>query len=145
MAAKLGMDLQPVQRTEEEKTFSKNAIETYKQIRNTVLFGDLYRILSPYKSNRTVFMYASEDKNEAIVFNFLVRKEIKPNMQTVYLQGLDPNKKYTLKEINKIANWSRSSAYEGKEFSGDYLMTVGLTFPMYNEYESVVLQLNSVR
>lgn len=146
MAGKLGMDLQPVQMTDEEKVFSRNAIETYKKIRKTVLHGDLYRILSPYKNNRTVFMYISEDKNEAIVFNFLVRKEIKPNIQTIYLQGLDPDMKYTLKEINKISpDWSRSSAYEGKEFSGDYLMNVGLTFPMYNEYESVVLQLNSVR
>ena len=140
------MDLQPVQMTDEEKVFSKNAIETYKKIKKTVLHGDLYRILSPYKNNRTVFMYTSEDKNEAIVFNFLVRKEIKPNTQTIYLQGLDPDLKYTLKEINKVSpDWSRSSAYEGKEFSGDYLMNVGLTFPMYNEYESVVLQLNSVR
>jgi len=144
MAAKLGMDLQPVQMTEEEKVFSKNAIETYKQIRGTVLLGDLYRLLSPYKNNRAAFMYVSENKNEAILFNFLVRKEIKSNQQVVLLQGLDPNKKYTIKEINKDPNdWSRVSMYEGKTLSGEFLMTVGLTFAMYNEYESVVLQLNS--
>ncbi|WP_165042526.1 alpha-galactosidase [Dysgonomonas sp. ZJ709] len=146
MAGKLGMDLQPVQMTDEEKIFSKNAIETYKQIRKTVLHGDLYRILSPYKNNRTVFMYVNENKDEAIVFNFLVRKELKSDKQTIYLKGLDPNKTYTLKEINKVSpNWSRAAAYENKPFSGDYLMTVGLTFPIYNEYESVVLQLNSIK
>ena len=144
MAGKLGMDLQPVQMTEKEKEFSKKAIETYKRIRRTVLLGDLYRILSPYKNNRTAFMYVSEDQKEAIVFNFLVRKEIKSNTQTIVLQGLDPNRQYTLKEINRESDWSRSAAYEGKSFSGEYLMTVGLTFPMYNEYESVVLQLNSI-
>lgn len=144
MAAKLGMDLQPVQMTEQEKTFSKNAIETYKQIRRTVLMGDLYRILSPYKNNRTVYMYVSENKNEAIVFNFLVRKDLKSNQQTIYLQGLDADKKYTIKEVNKDPNnWSRVSAYEGKTFSGEYLMTVGMTFGMYDEYESIVLRLNS--
>ena len=144
MAGKLGMDLQPVQMTESEKEFSKKAIETYKEIRKTVLFGDLYRMLSPYKSNRTAYMYVGEDKNEAIVFNFLVRKEIKPNQQTIYLQGLDAKKMYSIKEINKVSpNWSRSSDYEGKTFSGEFLMTVGLTFPMYNEYESVVLQLKA--
>lgn len=144
MAAKLGMDLQPMQMNDEEKAFSKKAIETYKEIRKTVLHGDLYRILSPYKNNRTVFMYVAEDKNEAIVFNFLVRKNIKSDTQTIYLEGLDPKKKYSVKEINKVADWSRSQEYENKTFTGEFLMTVGMTFPIYNEYESVVLQLNSI-
>lgn len=144
MAGKLGMDLQPSQMNEKEYEFSKNAIATYKDIRKTVLMGDLYRLLSPYKNNRTAFMYVSEDKNEAIVFNFLVRKEIKTNTQSIYLQGLDPNKVYTMKEINRESpDWSRFSAYEDQSFTGDYLMKVGLTFAMYNEYESVVIRLNS--
>ena len=145
MAAKLGMDLQPVQMTEQEKEFSKNAIKTYKEIRKTVLWGDLYRILSPYESNRVVYSYVSEDKKEAVVFNFLVRKEIKSNTETIYLQGLDPNKMYSIREINRVSpDWSRTSVYNDKVFSGDYLMTVGLTFAMYNEYESVVLQLTGI-
>ncbi len=144
MAGKLGMDLQPSQMTPEEYAFSQKAIETYKAIRNTVLHGDMYRLLSPYRSNRTAHMYVSDDKREAIVFNYLIRKEINGNKQTIVLKGLDPNRKYTVKEINRESDkWSRTSAYEGKSFSGDYLMTVGLTFTMYNEYESVVIQLKS--
>lgn len=145
MAAKLGMDLQPSQMTEMEYEFSKNAIQTYKEIRSTVLLGDLYRILSPYKHNRTVYMYVNEDKSEAIVFNFLVRKEVYPKPPVIVLQGLDPHKEYMLKEINKNPDdWSRFSKYEGKKFSGEYLMTVGLQFTMYNEYESLVIQINEV-
>lgn len=146
MAAKLGMDLQPSQMTEKEYVFSKNAIQTYKEIRNTVLLGDLYRILSPYEHNRTVYMYVNEDKSEAIVFNFLIRKEVYPKPPTIVLQGLDPNKQYILKEINKNPDdWSRFSKYEGKKFSGEYLMTAGLHFALYNEYESLVIQLNEVK
>ncbi|MFT3739653.1 MAG: alpha-galactosidase [Breznakibacter sp.] len=146
MAAKLGMDLQPSQMTEKEYEFSKNAIQTYKEIRRTILMGDLYRILSPYKQNRTVFMYVNQDKNEAVVFNFLVRKEVYPKPPTIVLQGLDPDKKYTLKEINKNPDdWSRFSKYEGKTFSGEYLMNVGLNFAMYNEFESLVIQLNEIK
>lgn len=145
MAAKLGMDLQPSQMTEKEYQFSRNAIQTYKEIRETVLMGDLYRILSPYKENRTVYMYVNENKSEAIVFNFLVRKEVYPTPPTVFLQGLDPDKKYVLKEINKDPDdWSRFRKYEGKVFSGEYLMTVGLHFAMYNELESLVIQLKEV-
>lgn len=142
MAAKLGMDLQPSQMTEKEYEFSKNAIQTYKKIRPTVLFGDLYRILSPYENNRTVFMYVNENKSEAIVFNFLVRKEVYPKPPTIFLQGLDPNKKYTLNEINKNPDdWSRFGKYEGKTFSGEYLMKVGLHFAMYNEFESIIIRI----
>ena len=139
MAAKLGMDLQPSQMTSEEYDFSKKAIQTYKDIRATVLFGDLYRILSPYKNNRTAYMYVNENQSEAVVFNFLVRKEIYPRPTTIRLQGLDAKAQYTLNEINADPkNWSRFSKYEGKTFSGEYLMTVGLHFAMYDEYETVV-------
>ncbi len=144
MAGKLGMDLQPSQMTEKEYAFSKNAIQTYKEIRPTIIFGDLYRLLSPYETNRVAYMYIDEKKDEAVVFNFLIRKEIYPTPLTVYLKGLDPNKNYTLKEINKNPdNWSRFSKYDGKTFSGDYLMKAGLNFAMYDEYESVVIQLNA--
>jgi alpha-galactosidase len=142
MAAKLGLDMQPVQMTEEEKSFSRNAIATYKIIRPTILYGDLYRLLSPYTYNRTSYMYVSEDKSEAVLFNFLVRKNINGDREAVLLKGLNADKKYTLTEINREGEGkSRVSEYEGKTFSGDYLMTVGLRFGMYSEYESVVVRL----
>jgi len=144
MAAKLGMDLQPSQMTPEEYEFSKNAIQTYKEIRNTVLFGDLYRILSPYTSNRIVYMYVNDDKSQAVVFNFLNRKEIYPTPPNYVLQGLDPQKKYKLTEIDKNKGWSRFDKYEGKIFSGEYLMKVGLNFALYNECESVVFKITEI-
>ncbi|MCD7931448.1 MAG: GH36 C-terminal domain-containing protein [Tannerellaceae bacterium] len=88
-------------------------------------------------------MYVAQDKSEAIVFNFLVRKEIKSNTRTIYLQGLDPEQQYSVEEVNRVSSWSRSAAYKDKLFSGEYLMTVGMTFPMYNEYESVVLRIKT--
>jgi alpha-galactosidase len=143
MAAKLGMDLQPSQMTEKEYEFSKNAIQTYKEIRNTILTGDLYRILSPYKNNRTAYMYVNNNRSEAVIFNFLVRKEVYPKPPTIVLQGLDPEKKYTLKEINKDPDsHSRFTKYEEKTFSGEYLMTAGLKFTLYNEMESLIIRLN---
>ena len=144
MAAKLGMDLQPSQMMPEEYEFSKNAIQTYKEIRNTVLLGDLYRILSPYTSNRIVYMYVNDDKSEAVVFNFLNRKEIYPTPPNYVLQGLDPQKKYKLTEIDKNKGWSRFDKYEGKIFSGEYLMKVGLNFALYNECESVVFKITEI-
>jgi alpha-galactosidase len=143
MAAKLGMDLQPSQMSKEDYDFSKKAIATYKEIRPTVLYGDMYRLLSPYHNNRAALMYVAADKHEAVLFCYLVRKEINGNLQTVYLKGLDTAKQYKITEINRASNgWSRVSEYEGKTFSGEYLMTVGLRFAMYNEYESVTIRIN---
>lgn len=144
MAAKLGMDLQPSQMTPDEYGFSQNAIQTYKEIRKTILWGDLYRILSPYTSNRVVYMYVNDNKSEAVVFNFLIRKEIYPTPPNYVLQGLDPQKKYKLTELNKNKGWSRFDKYEGKTFSGEYLMKVGFNFAMYEEYESVVFKLTEI-
>jgi alpha-galactosidase len=144
MAAKLGMDLQPSQMTDREYEFSKNAIRTYKEIRRTILTGDLYRILSPYRSNRTVYMYVDDGRDEAVVFNFMVRKEVYPNPPTIVLQGLHPQKKYRLTEINRDPERrSRFGKYEGRVFSGEYLMTAGLNFTMYDEMESLVFKLNA--
>jgi len=36
----------------EEKEFSKKAIQEYSSIKHIVQKGDLYRLLSPYESNR---------------------------------------------------------------------------------------------
>ncbi|MDR0574072.1 MAG: alpha-galactosidase [Tannerella sp.] len=144
MAAKLGMDLQPSQMSPAEYEFSQKAIQTYKEIRKTVLWGDLYRILSPYTSNRVVYMYVDENKSEAVVFNFLIRKEIYPTPPNYVLQGLDPAKRYKLTEINKNPDWSHFGKYEGKTFSGEYLMKVGLNFTIYDEYESLVFRLSEV-
>jgi alpha-galactosidase len=145
MAAKLGMDLQPVSMTPGEYEFSKEAIRIYKEIRPTIIHGDLYRILSPYNSNLTAYMYVNEAQSEAVVFNFLIRKEIYPTPPVYALQGLDPQKQYRLQEINKEKGRSRFGKYEGKTFSGEYLMTVGLNFALYDEYESIVFKLNEVK
>lgn len=144
MASKLGMDMQPSQMTPEEYEFSQKAIHTYKEIRPTVLFGDLYRLLSPYSGNRVAYMYVNENKSEAVVFNFLIRKEIYPTPPNYTLQGLDPQKKYKLTELNKNKDWSRFDKYEGKILSGEYLMKVGLNFALYDEYETVLFRLTEI-
>lgn len=144
MAAKLGMDLQPKDMSAEDKAFSKNAIQEYYKIRGVVQFGDLYRLLSPYTNQRTALMYVSENKNEAVVFSYLLKKDIGGNTQPLMLKGLDPAKTYRLAEVNKDpGSYSWFSPLEGKIFSGDYLMKYGLRFTMYNEFDSKVIRLTA--
>jgi alpha-galactosidase len=87
-------------------------------------------------------MYALPDKKEALVFSYLIRKEIYGNDQALYVRGVDPEKMYTVKEVNKAPEGnSPLAALEGKKFSGEFLMTYGVRFAMHNEYQSVVFQL----
>lgn len=144
MSAKLGMDLQPKDMTADEKAFSRNAISEYNSIKHIVQGGDLYRLLSPYRSNRVALMYTLPDQHEALVFSYLKQKEIYGNNQVLYMHGLDPKRKYAVKEINNYGlNYSRIAHLEGKSFTGEFLMTYGIRFTMYNEYESVVFKLVS--
>lgn len=150
MAGKLGMDLQPNQMTEADRKFSRDAIQTYKEIRDVVLHGDLYRLLSPYagdpavyNGDRAALAYVSEDKSRAVVFAYQIKKSITGNRVTLRLKGLEPGAQYVLKERNK-GSYSRIATYEGQQFSGEYLMTQGVSFDLYNDYESAVFELARV-
>lgn len=140
MSGKLGMDLQPGQMTPEEKEFSRKAIQTYKEVRNVVLRGDLYRLQSPYTHDRAAISYVSEKQDSALVFNYLQQKTIYGDNSVVRLKGLKKDGLYKITEINK-GSFSRMEAYEGKTFSGEFLMNIGIRFTMYNEFESAVLLL----
>jgi len=126
--------------TPPEKLFSKNAIQTYKGIQDIVLHGDLYRLLSPYEGPKTALMYASEDSTKAVVFSYLLQKSINGEKSVLRLRGLQPEGRYLLTELNK-GDVSRLGAFEGKTFTGSFLMTEGLQFAMYNEFESTVFKL----
>jgi len=142
MAAKLGMDLQPKDMSPEDKDFSKKAIQEYYKIRGIVQFGEMYRLLSPYTSTRTALMYVTDNKKEAVVFSYLLKKSITGNVQALILKGLDPEKMYELTEVNKdLKSYSWFSPLEGKSFSGEFLMKYGIRFTMYNEYDSKIIKL----
>lgn len=144
MSAKLGMDLQPKDMSPEDKEFSKKAIQAYYGIRGIVQFGDLYRLLSPYTNTRTALMYVSDNRNEAVVFAYLLKKSIEGNTQPLVLKGLDPQKTYTVTEINKDPkSYSWFTPLEGKTYTGEFLMKYGLRFTMYNEYDSKIIKLKA--
>jgi alpha-galactosidase len=126
MMDKLGYDIRVQNFTPEEVQFSNEAVKTYKRISNIIWFGDLYRIESPYESNRTVVMYVNENKDRAILFNYHLNTRRQDIFNRVKLQGLDATKKYRLKEINLFPGTRSAQPDNNKVFTGDYLMNVGL-------------------
>ena len=126
MMDKLGYDIRVQNFTSEEIQFSNEAVTTYKRISDVIWFGNLYRIESPYESNRTVVMYVSENKGRAILFNYHLNTRRQDNFNRVKLQGLESGKKYHLKEINLFPGTKSFQPDNDKVFSGDYLMNIGM-------------------
>jgi len=126
MMDKLGYDIRVNNFTPEELRFSEDAVKTYKRISDVIWFGDLYRLESPYESNRAIVMYVKDDKSRAILFNYHLNTTRKDIFNRVLLQGLDEQKNYRIEEINLFPGTRSAQPANDKVFTGNYLMTVGL-------------------
>lgn len=149
MSGRLGMEIQPANMSEEDKALCKQAIEDYKKIRPVVQFGDLYRLLSPYDNKGAAsLMYVNPEKDDAVFFWWKTDPSYGQKMPRVRMAGLNPDKLYTVTELNRIDN--KPLPFEGKQFTGKFLMESGLEIPVSHDvdwhkkmdYSSRVLRLN---
>ena len=150
MSGRLGREIQPKNMTEEEKAFCRKAIESYKEIRPIVQQGDLYRLMSPYDGLGVAsLMYVDPSKDKAVYYWWKTETFVNQQLPLVPMAGLDPDRMYVVKELNRIDN--NPLPYEGKAFSGKYLMTHGLDMPKEhdvdyhkrNDYASRILYLEA--
>lgn len=126
MMDKMGYDIRVQNFTPDELLFSQEAVSTYKRISDVIWFGDLYRLESPYESNRTVVIYVNEEKSRAIIFNYHLNTRRQDIFGRVKLQGLDAAKRYRLKEINLFPGTKSAQPDNEKLLTGEYLMNIGL-------------------
>ena len=134
MSGRLGMEIQPKNMTDDEKTLCRKAIAEYKQIRPIVQFGDIYRLVSPYdKVGLASLMYVDEAKDKSVFFWWKTESFQNEHLPRVKMAGLDANKNYKVRELNRID--LQPMDIEGKTFSGAYLMNHGLEMPYRNEPE----------
>jgi alpha-galactosidase len=127
MSGKMGYDIRVNTFTPQELQFSNDAVKTYKRISDVVWQGDLYRLISPYEENRAVSMYVSDNKSKAILFNYVTNATRKDIFTRVLLQGLDPQKRYRITEINLFPGTKSTQADNDKVYTGSYLMNIGLS------------------
>lgn len=127
MAGRLGMEIQPKDMTEAEKEQCKRAIEDYKTVRPVVQFGDLYRLSSPYEGEISALMYVSEDKQKSVCYWYKLSAYKDQHLPLLRLQGLDPEARYTIHELNALPG--DSFPLEGKTFTGTFLMQHGVEMP----------------
>lgn len=142
MTGRLGFELRPERLPEAELEFSKRALAEYKRIRPVVQFGDLHRLRSPFDGNLTSLMYVheSEGKRRAIFFAFLTGKHLTDSHGPIAFRGLDPAKRYRLKELNLEQADKPLTPFHDQTLGGDFLMSHGLSIPWPNgDCQSVVI------
>ena len=145
MMGKMGYDIRVNEMTADELEFSKMAVQNYNRLKELIWSGDLYRLVSPYEQERAVLMYASQDKTKALLFSYALHPRAFNQFSPVRLAGLDAAKNYKIQEINKMKGVWSSFPTNGKTFSGDYLIKVGLSLPNNNELTSAVIEIIEVK
>ena len=128
MSGRLGMEIQPQNMTDDEKAMCRKAISEYKIIRPVVQFGDIYRLISPYDNLGVAsLMYCSAEKDKAVFYWWKLEHFCDQHLPRVTMAGLNPEANYKVTELNRIDN--SPLPFEGKVFSGRFLMENGLEIP----------------
>ena len=95
MAGILGVGTDITKWNDAEKKIAKQKIERYKEIRSLVQFGNLYRLKSPFKENKTSLQYVSKDRSSAVLFCYNMAEYLDGSLaetrkdQSLKLQGLN--------------------------------------------------------
>jgi alpha-galactosidase len=142
MMGKLGFDIPVSKLDEKDLSFCQNAVRTYDSIKSIIYQGDQFRLSNPWNNPVASIMYVNEDKTSAVVFNYLVNDRFAQGSKLpIRLKGLDASKKYRVKEINLYPG-ERSTIDADKEYTGNFLMTVGMNPDVNARRTSVILSVD---
>ena len=140
---KLGFDIGLQELNADELAYCQHAIVNWKRLSPAIMDGTQYRLISPYESNHAAVEYVDADKSKGVVFAYNLSPRFHEKLQRVKLQGLDPVGKYLVKEINLMPGTESTFAQNGKIFSGDYLMKIGLDMLSNIHNTSMVVELTA--
>lgn len=146
MSGRLGMEIQPKDMSDVDKTFAQRAIAAYKEIRPTVQFGDLYRLVSPYDDKGvSSLMYVTSEKDKAVFYAYKISHFINMIIPVVRMNGLDPSKNYRLVDLTPVDK-EKPCVLNGKVISGKLLMEEGIALKelLKSEYSSLALELQAI-
>ncbi len=120
--------------SEEDMRISKEYIEFYKSIRETIQFGDLYRLLNLDEDEISSDIYVSEDKSKAVLFIAAVNTRCFKKKIPLYIKGLDDNKKYSFTFNNETI-----------VKSGAYLKNAGISLEIREQYYNDIIIIDEVK
>ncbi len=123
MSGNFGYELDLMKFTEEEKEQVKAQIAQYKDLRTFIQSGDMYRLENPFEGNTAAWEFVSEDGNDIFAAYFRILCEVNPGISRMKFQALDPEAQYEV-------------VGEGKVYSGDELMEVGILVDFWGDFQS---------
>ena len=141
MSGRLGIELQPKDMTDEERQQCTTCFSDYKALRNTIQTGNLYRLVNPYNRKGVAsLMYVDDNSRQAVLFAYRTDNWYGQPMPRIRMQGLQADANYTITERN-VKTGQQPCSLNGKQFSGRFLMDVGIEIPLDWDYASRVFEL----
>jgi alpha-galactosidase len=132
MSGNFGYELDLTKFSDAEKDEVSKQVKAYKEVRQLIQYGELYRLLNPFKGNETAWMFVSEDKHEAFVAYFRVLAIPNAPRDILRLKGLDSEKDYKIVGTDFV-------------LGGDVLMNAGIYLPELNgDFQSYVFRLEAL-
>ncbi|MDZ5712698.1 alpha-galactosidase [Jeotgalibacillus haloalkalitolerans] len=116
MEANFGYELDVTKMTEAQLSMMSKQIESYKSIRSTVQFGDLYRLQNVHEHYCYATIRVRRDQSEAVFLYLHILNEANGAFKRVKLRGLDSSAFYYVDGLDHV-------------YGGDELMNVGVPIP----------------
>ena len=119
---------------DQEISLARTKIAWYKENREAIQNGVVFRLLSPYNGRREAVQYVSQPGEKAVLFcyNLVAFHEMQSGepaaYSTIRLKGLDPDADY---EVSGLGT-----------FTGKSLMERGLDWPVKGTYSSMAITIN---
>ena len=141
---KLGFDIDLKGMDKEDRQYCTNLVKEYNRLKPVIYSPDLYRLVSPYETKHCVLERVSETKDHAILAIYDMHPDFNEQLLPTRLQGLDPGAEYKIEEICLMPGEKSNFAFDGRVFSGDYLMKVGLNLIGGKDMDSHIVELTKI-
>jgi alpha-galactosidase len=124
----------------EDFATAKKMVAQYKQVRETVQRGSLYRLISPQDgSEHSVTETVSEDQRHAVAFAFLHSSQMLYPFPRIYLRGLKPDAMYRIAALD-----GKLSADTPETASGAFWMQQGVDTDLRGDFQAAAFTLEMI-
>lgn len=131
MMGNLGIGADLTKWTDEDKKVASKLISEYKEIRETVQNGDLYRLRSPEKYDLSALNYVNSNQTESVLFVFLKTNQFAHELPNIFPEGLSDN---TIYEVH-------GTGFENMKMSGKALSNIGIPIKFNGDFQSKIIKI----
>lgn len=142
----MGIELDPVRESAEEKAGFSHYITLHKQYRPLIHSGDLYRLPSDDPAAQMITAIVAQDKRQALVCVAQIAMPTYALSGSLRISGLDPQQNYRIRLLacaenflHGIVNTQPAWVYAGAQLSGEWLAQAGLAMPVLDPESALLL------